>query len=354
LRVQIAEQNCWPPFSQEREVSKLSQETQEWLSTQTLIGFTEKRGNAWHYRQGDKNHYKGAIPEDDVLKRLFAWEVCETPLRFTFNGRSKTIPNQKAMYRSDNGDVLGIFKDSYQGHGYQEWLLDNVKSILSSELAIGSAGLLKNGAQAWVSIEMEEMFKSEKAGVEFRPHLLACTSFDGSIATTYKRCIQVVVCDNTLSAGMSEKGQTYKLKHTKYSAVKIGDARDALAIIFDTAEDFEQELNSLVEWEVSDKDFEKVLDILVPVPEDEKNKRGITVAEKKRDEIMALYGNDDRAAQWNGTAFGALQAFNTWNHHFAQVRKGAPRVVRNMENVVSDKMGAADNAILTALQQVAA
>lgn len=331
----------------------MSQETQEWLSTQTLIGFTEKRGNAWHYRKGDKNHYPNAIPENDVLKRLFSWEVCETPLRFTFNGRSKTIPNQKAMYRSDNGDVLGIFKDSYQGHGYQEWLLDNVKSILSSDLAIGSAGLLKNGAQAWVSIEMEELFKA-RDNVLFRPHLLACTSFDGSIATTYKPCIQVVVCDNTLNAGLSEKGQVYKLKHTKYSAVKISDAREALGIIFDTAEDFEKDLNSLIEWEVSDKDFEKVLDILIPVPDEDENKRGNTVANKKRDEIKGLYANDDRAAQWNGTAFGTLQAFNTWNHHFAQVRKGAPRVVRNMENVVSDKMGAADNAILTALQKVAA
>ena len=332
----------------------MSMETMEWLNTQTLIGFTDKRGNAWHYREGADNHYSGAIPENDVLNRLFNFDVEEAEIRFTFKGRSKKVPNQKIMYRNDNGDALGIFKDGYQGHGYKEWLLENVKSILSSDLAIGSAGLLKNGGQAWVSIEMEELFKSEKAGVEFRPHLLACTSFDGSLATTYKRCIQVVVCDNTLSAGLSEAGQTYKLKHTKYSQAKIGDARDALQIVFDTAEDFEQHLNNLIETEITSAQFDKMLDILVPVPEDEKNKRGITVANNKREEISALYANDDRAAQWNGTAFGALQAFNTWNHHFAQVRKGAPRIVRNMENVVSDKMGNADNAVLEALKLVAA
>lgn len=323
----------------------------EWLNTQTLIGFTEKRGNAWHYREGSDNHYPGAIPEDDVLKRLFNFDVLEAEIRYTFNGRSKKIDNQKVMYRSDNGDALGIFKDSYQGHGYKEWLLDNVKSILSSDLSIGSAGLLKLGAQAWVSIEMEEMFEATDS-VLFRPHLLACTSFDGSIATTYKRCIQVVVCDNTLSAGLSEKGQTYKLKHTKYSQTKIGDAREALQIVFDTAEDFQKELDTLLNTKISVKQFESVLNILVPIPEDEKNKRGITVAEKKREEITAIYANDDRAAQWNGNAFGALQAFNTWNHHFAQVRKGAPRIVRNMENVVSDKMGNADNAILNAISVV--
>jgi len=332
----------------------LSEETMEWLNNNTLIGYTDKRGEAWHYRAGATNHYPGAIPEDDVLNRLFNFDVLEGEIRYTFNGRSKKVADRKLMYRSDNGDCLGIFKDGYQGHGYKEWLLDNVKSILSSDLAIGSAGLLKNGGQAWVSIEMEEMFKSQKSGVDFRPHLLACTSFDGSLATTYKGCIQVVVCDNTLSAGLSEKGKTYKLKHTKYSQVKIADAREALGIIFELAEDFEQELTRLTEWEITPKQFDNLLDIVIPVPEDETNKRGITVANKKREEVTAIYANDDRAAQWNGTAFGALQAFNTWNHHFAQVRKGAPRVIRNMENVVSDKMNNADNAILEALELITA
>jgi hypothetical protein len=49
----------------------------------TLIGFTSKRGNAWHYRQEDQgnepNHYPDAIPMDDVLRRLFNFEVWETP-----------------------------------------------------------------------------------------------------------------------------------------------------------------------------------------------------------------------------------------------------------------------------------
>ena len=33
-------------------------------------------------------------------------------------------------------------------------------------------------------------------GVAFRPNLLATTSFDGSIATTYKRTVTITVCDN--------------------------------------------------------------------------------------------------------------------------------------------------------------
>ena len=44
----------------------MSTETIEWLNQNVLVGFTEKRGEAWHYRagsqNGETNHYKGAIP----------------------------------------------------------------------------------------------------------------------------------------------------------------------------------------------------------------------------------------------------------------------------------------------------
>ena len=59
----------------------MSNETGEWLNTMTLIGFTEKRGNAWHYReelQGDEpNHYVGPVPVEDVQRRLFNFKVVE-------------------------------------------------------------------------------------------------------------------------------------------------------------------------------------------------------------------------------------------------------------------------------------
>src|SRR5258706_6293081 len=107
----------------------MSQETFEWLNSMTLIGFTEKRGNAWHYKaelQGDEpNHYVGAVPVEDVLRRLFNFEVRETSLYVPTGAASgakfKVVPGRKAMTTSDTGDLLGIFKDGYQGHRYKEW-----------------------------------------------------------------------------------------------------------------------------------------------------------------------------------------------------------------------------------------
>lgn len=332
----------------------MSQETDVWLNTYTLVGFTDERGNAWHYRldlQGvESNHYSGAVPVEDVLRRLFNFTVDESPLFIRVGGQYVQIDGRKAMVRSDNHSVLGVFKAGYQGHQYQEWLLENVATILDDELGIGSAGLLRNGGQAWVSVEVPDNIITPE-GVEFRPNLLACTSFDGSLATTYKRVVTRVVCDNTAEQARSEDGQEFKLKHTKWSGFRINDARQALQIVHTMADDFAAEVAKLTAWKVSDEQFLKHLQHMIPI-NDEMAKVGITKAENKRGEIINLYNHDDRVAPWRGTAFGVAQAYNTWDQHFKTVKKGVPRVIRNMENLVTGKQANDDASVLMVLADV--
>jgi hypothetical protein len=68
--------------------------------------------------------------------------------------------------------------------------------------------------------------------------LLATTSFDGSIATTFKRTVTLTVCDNTRELALAEAGQQVKVKHSRYSTLKLADARHALQMIHTSAEDF--------------------------------------------------------------------------------------------------------------------
>lgn len=146
----------------------MSQETQEWLSNNVLVGFTDKRGNAWHYRKGDTNHYADAIPVGDVEKRLFDWNAVEVPEQWTYDGTLYT-GNDKVIIRSDTGAKMGTFKSGYVPHQYREWLLNTVSSILGDTLSIGSAGLLKAGAVAWVSVEVPENRTVEGTDVVYRP-----------------------------------------------------------------------------------------------------------------------------------------------------------------------------------------
>jgi phage/plasmid-like protein (TIGR03299 family) len=332
----------------------MSRETAEWLNTQTLIGFTEKRGNAWHYQealQGDEpNHYTGAIPVEDVERRLFDWQAESVPV-FVKNadGSFSAIPGRQAIQASDNSDVLGIFSDGYRAHQYKPWLLDNVATILDAgKLDIGSAGQLKNRGQAWVSVEVPENIETPE-GVTFRPNLIACTSFDGSLATTYKRTATVVVCDNTLRAGLNSEGGLFRLKHTANSMNRITDAREALEIVYSTADDFAAEVQRLCATEVSDKVWNKLLNVISPVPEEEGRSR--TLAINKQDELFKLYQSDDRVAPWKGTAFGVLQATNTYAHHIKTVR-GSSRTQRNREAALTGSIANEDAKVLAELEKL--
>ncbi|MFE6222996.1 DUF932 domain-containing protein [Streptomyces sp. NPDC057854] len=336
----------------------MSRETLEWLSNNTLIGFTEKRGHAWHHRAGDDNTYADAIPVEHVHKRLFSWTAEERPLYVGGSGPypknwAEEVSGRKAIVRSDTGDVMGIFRDGYQPHQYGEWLLDNVASILDADLQVGSAGLLRGGAVAWVSVEMPDTVETPE-GVEFRPFLLACTSFDGSIATTYKEVVTSVVCDNTMSAALREDGATVKVRHSSQSLTRIQSVRDALGIVHKISEDFQAEVSRLTAVQVDDVMWERIVKELVPMPDDPvQSKRAATMATTKREVMMRLWRHDERVAPWAGTAFGAWQAFNTYGQHEGIVR-GMSRQERNMLNAVNGTIEKSDAETVRKILEMAA
>ncbi|PRH79339.1 hypothetical protein C6N75_09650 [Streptomyces solincola] len=339
----------------------MSRETLDWLSSNTLIGFTEKRGPAWHHRAGDDNHYPGPIPVELVERRLFDWEAEEREL-FTAthnpgSGESafRAVLGSKAIVRSDTGSVLGIFKDGYQPHQYREWLLSNVATILDDDLQIGSAGLLRGGAIAWVSVEVAEN-RSMAGGIVFRPFLMATTSFDGSLATTYKRGVTNVVCDNTMNAFLREAGETFRVRHSAKSLTKLARARDALGIVFDTGDAFEREVEHLLSVKVDDATWGRIVDELMPMPDNLTTRAGKVAAAhatKKRDAVQQLYHHDLRVAPWAGTGWGAWQAFNTWGQHEKQVR-GATRQERNMLRTATGDIEKEDVATVERILSLAA
>jgi phage/plasmid-like protein (TIGR03299 family) len=335
----------------------MSRETQEWLENNILVGFTEKRGSAWWYRgvdrtDGTPNHFTGAIPVGTVQEKLFDWEPVTAPVYYESGIDEWTeIPGKKRVYASDNiHHTFGIFSDTYEPHGFSEWLIGNVSNILQDTLSISSAGLLRNRAVAWVEISVPENVTTPE-GVTFRPNLLATTSLDGTIATTYKRTQTMTVCDNTYAMAMAEQGQTYKRRHTKFSNTKAEQdrAREILGLLARDAETVADTIRDLCHTEVSEIQFKEVLRLAIPF--DPESKTGVTVAEKKMNEIEALYRNDERVAPWSGTAFGVVQAFNTWDHHLKSTRGETNRVERNMYAAVSGQRDKADAQIMTFLKQ---
>lgn len=355
----------------------MSRETLEWLNVMTLIGDTDARagkswhqgaGQAWHYRESmqgaEANHYPGAIPVEDVRRRLFGWtpraispmvaeyvemtaEGVET-IRISDDQRQMIVRPRGALSEDDPGAILGTFKAGYKVHDFDEWLIRNVESILDDGLHISAAGLLREGAQAWVEVSVPESIVTPE-GVEFRPNLLASTSLDGSLATGYGRTVQLTICDNTLSIARAEKGQKIKFKHTTNSLNRIGEAREALAIVHTIADEFADEVKTLTNTTVTDAQWGAFLDSLAPIPAEKGRSR--TMATSKRAELEQLYRYDDRCAPYAGTAFGVLQSVNTWQAHHSIVR-GMSRPQRNAANAIEGKVDTMDAETLNTLGKV--
>jgi phage/plasmid-like protein (TIGR03299 family) len=337
----------------------MSQETYEWLNQFTLIGFTDKRGNAWHYREaaqgGEPNHYPGAVPVDDITRRLFNFQLVERPLYIPVlvDGEVtyQIVEDRKAILRDDSTDVLGIFKGGYQVNQYTQSLLNDVEEMLGDGIEIGSAGLLKKGAVAWVQVEAADTLTVN--GVEFRPFIMAADSCDGSLARTYNKGNTVVVCDNTMAASLSSALATFKLKHTRNAKFNAVTARDALGILEEIGAEFSADIEMLTDWSVSDAEWTKFLDEVCKFDADAKTTRSQTIATAKRDDLRNLWDNDQRVAPWANTAFGVVQATNTYAHHIQTVR-GANRAERNMLNSITGATEKSDAETLRILELVCA
>lgn len=345
----------------------MSRETLNWLNENTLIGFSDKRGRAWHYRQGADNHYTGAVPVEDVRKRLFDWHAVEQPILVGENLKNDfdedvilpgaPVPGFKAWVHPKTSEVLGVHKDTRALHQYDEWLLDVAEPILGEGVEIGTAGVLRGGRIAWVQFEVPETFQTPE-GVTFRPFVLARSSMDGSVATTFSRSITNTVCDNTMAVAATEHGgQRIVFRASGDNTEKLASAREALGLIDATAADFTQQVATLTATPFTASDFFKLSEIVVPGerPEDG-DKRAWSHWERvqeKREYLFDLYRFDERVGGWAGTAFGAWQAFNTYDQHERKLRS-SNRVERNQLFVVKGQQDRQDAKILQTIMELAA
>ncbi len=348
----------------------MSKETLEWLNTMTLIGFSGKRGKFWHYREsmqgGEPNHYEGAVPVEDIKRRLFNFQLEESPLYIIVpcaieeattvlgdNTPAKmvVVEDRKAIRASDSSDVLGIFKGGYKPSQYTRALLDDVQAVAGNGAEFASAGLLQARAVAWVQLEAAETLTV--CGASYRPFLMAVDSCNGAFARSWSTGNSVTGCDNTMVNNLLNALGVFKLKHTKHAKFNAETVRDALGILESVGAEFAEAVEALASWEVSDAEWAKFLDEVCKFDADAKTTRSQTIAQNKRDDLRNLWENDERVNPWKGTAFGVLQAHNTWSQHIQTVR-GSNRADRNTLNFISGATEKADSDTLKILELVCA
>jgi len=363
-------------------------------------------------------HFPDFVPIALVKDRLFGWDALEsTKLFATFEipvrdddgnivigedgnavikeiivpagefkaiGRSDWVTNGIPADEQDGANaILSIQAASWGVHQLRTTFFDNLAKIMGGEDKIGitSAMELKWGRVAAMEISINEEMHNDAAGFNFRPNLVASTSFDGSMATSYTRTTTASVCDNTLQWALQQAGDTGKfvLRHTKNSANKLQEAAQVLGILSEEAERMDGVFTEFAKTEITEEQFQKWMNAMVPVPEvkvstvmvtsiqgekieaQKVSTNAQTIALNKRTKMLEMYDNDPRVAPWKGTKLGVMQLFNTFNHHEASTKGAkahgsaiAARVENNMMKVLQNKFAVADEKALTTIDSILA
>ncbi len=353
----------------------MTQESQAWLEQNVRVGFTAPehgRGNSWWYQGDGESQYPHAVPAEEVKRVLSRANPATSPVYVEAPDQPYSepvwgidevepgkirVPGLMAITRADDGHVYQVTTDGYRIHDYEEWLVDYVERATDTKLQIGSVMLLRDGAIAAVQMEFPETLQHAGTGEAFRPFIGATTSLDSSLATQYKKGTIRVVCDNTRDAFFSGT-PGLRRRHTSNSTANASDIRKALGIQLEqVADDYMAELDALSSVDVSPKQWDRFLEIYIPLPEEGK---GRTRASNRREALDHTYKFDTRVAPWAGTQWGVLQAVSTFDQHEATVRQtkatggegDAARVERNYLSFLKGQFAKEEKAAMDALTTV--
>ena len=138
------------------------------------------------------------------------------------------VAGHACIVRND-GKQLGIVGEGYELEQPIDVLSFFEPYIESGLVELEAGGSLKEGRRMWALGKVKQSEVDIVPGDTVKAHLLAATSFDGSMSKLIKWVDTRVVCANTLAVARREISTEYRIKHTKNMKSKIADAQAHVA-----------------------------------------------------------------------------------------------------------------------------
>lgn len=215
-----------------------------------------------------------------------------------------TVPNKYATVREDNGEILGIVGNDYK-------VLQNTEAFEFFDGIIGdkyamfeTAGALGNGNRVFMTAKLPTDIIVANDDV-VNKYLLLCNSHDGSKGVEIMFTPIRVVCNNTLTAALRSTTQMkFKIKHTENMKQRFDEAQKVLGIVHKASTELSEIFNIFANTTFRDEDFEKMVQELFPVVEEEKSIRTKNIQRS----IERYYNIGPGQEKYVGTKWGAYNA----------------------------------------------
>lgn len=207
------------------------------------------------------------------------------------------------------------------------------------DIEIETAGSLRNCRTTWVLAKVGDSITVH--GEEHVPYLLFYNTHDGQGSQALFTPTRVV-CANTLDWAIKGQRNRFTFRHTGDINAKLAEARTALKMSFTYMDDFAVEVEDLMRQDVTDAEFERLVNFSFPFPEelitpsdsefDNIAAHSIAVdsiSNRKRNSLAATRGklksiwdNDDRIGEHRNSGWGAVQTFSTYDLWERKIRGG--------------------------------
>lgn len=287
------------------------------------MAFVGDRRAIWHGL--GNNLTEDASIDEWVVEAGFTHKICRSRVRFGEGANQQIMDDRHVLFRSDTKAPLGIVSDDYEIHQPRE-ILEFFRDLVEGNgFKLSTAGQLFGGRRYWAlaSVGAEAVVVGNDA---VKGYLLLCSSCDGSLATTGKFIATRVVCNNTLTIGLSESsGKAAKAYHRsefnpERMKSKLGIARGAFR-------EFMLTTRKLASVKVSDGDAQQFLREVVI-------EAGMTTKEdpeqtKPFQTAMALFrglGMGARLPGAEGTLWGLVNGVTEYVDHHARGKSDSHKV----------------------------
>ena len=290
-------------------------------------------------------HRLGTVT-DDVLTAQDAlvtagldWSVKLEPIYFqTQQETIKNIASKFAVVRQTDESCYGVVGNRYtpvqnlDAFNFMDTLVD------SGDAKYETAGSLNGGATIFIQMRLNTILPIDND--EVLPYMLLTNSHDGSGALKVLMTPVRVVCSNTLRWALSKPTKnSISLRHTKSITGKIDEARNILGLTELFYDSFSQEVNNIIDTEVTNTVFTELIDKVFPMPElkedDTTSVRQYNNTLSIREKIVDNYNKEKNNGNDNG--WGLLNAYNSyelWQKHVRGAKTKDAKLEKQAGNLI--------------------
>jgi phage/plasmid-like protein (TIGR03299 family) len=178
--------------------------------------------------------------------------------------------------------------------------------------------MLQDGRKTWILARLPQRYQMQGDWIE--PFMVFYNSHDGSGSIKVALTPIRVTCQNTLNLALRTAKRVWSTKHTGDIHFRMDDAKETLFRAEQYMEELNGEFNHLAAISFNDREVERFIQELIPVPKNASSQQERNVA-RLRNDLSDRYHKAPDLAHLQGNGYKLINAVSDFATHAEPLRK---------------------------------